>query len=520
MLVNISVRRNVEFSSKSALTALLAAAMISLLPVSAADYTLGVEAGDWVRYEATSSWDGTGTEPEWARYDWLRMEVQSVTGTDVAVLFSTHYKDGTEENSTLSWSVRTGGEMWIISADLEKGDPIAVGANWIINDTITRTYAGASRSVNFLNISQAVEDAKSTTVFYWDQTTGVLLEVSSNKTSPTENWTLRYRAVETSLWGPSPLQVTAESSPDTVTQGDAVTVSAAVKDEAGNPIEGATVAATIGDLEILFGLSDQGNGDYQGTIDTSIIGKGTHEIVVTAQKGGYLSAQTSLTLTVETLRLQMSMQLSAETVKRGDSLSVSAEIGDLAGTPVEGVTVTVYIDDKAVDLQDFGDGYYQVDVDTSDIIEGTYNIMVSAHKEGCESTDISGMLTVETRRLQVTIQLSTDTATQGDTITVSATVQDLEENPVEGATVMAALGHKTVPLSDQGDGHYQGDIDTFDISEGSHLVTVTAEKELCESAENAETLHVEAAVPWMLYIGIAAVLVIAVAILLIIRMRR
>jgi len=116
--------------------------------------------------------------------------------------------------------------------------------------------------------------------------------------------------------------------------------------------------------------------------------------------------------------------------------------------------------------------------------------------------------------LQVTIEISTDTATQGDIITVSATVKDLAENPIEGATVFASLGHKTVTLSDQGSGNYEGNIDTFDISEGTYLVTVTAEKELCESAEISETLNVNAAVPWLLYIGIAATVLAIVAVIL------
>ena len=96
-----------------------------------------------------------------------------------------------------------------------------------------------------------------------------------------------------------PLEVTVELSPETVTPGEPVTASATVKDDAGNPIEGATVTATIGDLEVLILLSDQGNGNYQGTIDTSNLKEGTYDIVVTAQKEGYESAQTSKSLTVE-----------------------------------------------------------------------------------------------------------------------------------------------------------------------------------------------------------------------------
>jgi len=66
-----------------------------------------------------------------------------------------------------------------------------------------------------------------------------------------------------------------------------VTILATVKDDAGNPIEGATVTATIGDETI--NLSDLGNEKYQGTIDTSNLKEGTHNIVVLPQKDGYKS---------------------------------------------------------------------------------------------------------------------------------------------------------------------------------------------------------------------------------------
>ena len=491
--------------------------MVPVTPVLAAEYTVGVKVGDWIEYDVNSSWSVPETEPSGFRYDWVKLEVQSLSGTDVTLLATVHYRDGTEETNTISWDVARGGAEpwpWIIPADLKTGDAIAFGSDMLINDTVTRTYVAASRSVNVLNMSQSFEATTSMWGFYWDQPTGVLLELFVNISSPTGTGILRYEAIRTNIWGPIPLQVTAQLSSETVTQGDTVTISAVVKDEMEASIEGATVTVTIGDLEVLILFSDQGNGDYQAEIDTSIVGKGAHEIVVTAAKEGYESGQTSLTLTVETLRMQMVMQLSDETVRRGDSISVSAAIEDLAGSPVEGATVTVYIDDKAVDLTDQGDGEYQVDVDTTDVQEGTYTIIVSAHKEGYEPTDVSEILMVETRILQVTIQLSTDTATQGDIITVSATVKDPTGKAIEGATVSATLEHRTVTLSDQGNGNYQGNIDTFDISEGTHLVTVTAEKELCEPAQNAETLNLEAAIPWVLYVGIAAAIVIIAAVVL------
>jgi len=94
------------------------------------------------------------------------------------------------------------------------------------------------------------------------------------------------------------MQVIVELSSDNLTRGDDVTLFVVVKDDGGNPIEGATATATIGDLEILFILSDQGNGNYQVAINTSIVKEGIYEIVVTVEKEGYEPTQTSQTLTV------------------------------------------------------------------------------------------------------------------------------------------------------------------------------------------------------------------------------
>jgi hypothetical protein len=96
------------------------------------------------------------------------------------------------------------------------------------------------------------------------------------------------------------MKVIVELSSDNVARGDEVTIFVVVKDDGGNPIEGATVTAIIGDLEVLFILLDQGSGKYQVAIDTSIVSEGTYEIVVTVEKEGYEPSQTSRTLTVIT----------------------------------------------------------------------------------------------------------------------------------------------------------------------------------------------------------------------------
>lgn len=94
------------------------------------------------------------------------------------------------------------------------------------------------------------------------------------------------------------LHVSTHLSSDTITWGDNLIVFASVEDDAEKPIEKATVTATIGDLEILFLFTDQGTGEYYGTIDTSIVKHGAYTIVVTAQKEEYEPHQSSVMVMV------------------------------------------------------------------------------------------------------------------------------------------------------------------------------------------------------------------------------
>jgi len=103
-------------SSRYVLTGIFLSLIATIGLISAADYIVGAEEGDWIKYEVV------GTLPTMEEYDWVKLEVQSVDGTTVSVLATSHYTDGLEENNTLGWDVGTGGQVWMIPAGLEKGD--------------------------------------------------------------------------------------------------------------------------------------------------------------------------------------------------------------------------------------------------------------------------------------------------------------------------------------------------------------------------------------------------------------
>ena len=178
------------FFSRSVFVGVLVTLTLSVIPISGANGSTGVNVGEWVKYEVV------GTIPSLFDYDWVRLEIQNVNGTEITILETIRYKNGAEEPNTLSWDIDTGVEPWVIPANLNKGDPFPFIYNTaVVNDTLTQTYAGASRAVNLLYLSRFEEYTELTA--YWDQATGFLLEVSLNYTSPTESWTGGYKALET-----------------------------------------------------------------------------------------------------------------------------------------------------------------------------------------------------------------------------------------------------------------------------------------------------------------------------------
>ncbi len=93
------------------------------------------------------------------------------------------------------------------------------------------------------------------------------------------------------------LQVTGSLSKTQPIIEETVTITTALEDETGSPITGATVKATVS--SIVLDMSDQGNGNYQATLNTANLGEGTFSITITAEKEGYISGQDTLSLQIQ-----------------------------------------------------------------------------------------------------------------------------------------------------------------------------------------------------------------------------
>jgi hypothetical protein len=170
--------------------------LITLLLVSAtsfvvaANIVVGVSEGDWIEYQATF----TGSPPEGHEVTWARSEVTEVQGTVIKLNVTTKFSDGTQLKENVTLNLETGqiGDAFIIPANLNEGDSFEdrYHGAMTISAVEERTYAGARRTV--------VTASTSGSTYYWDQTTGVLVEGISQL----PDYSIRSLANNTNMWQP------------------------------------------------------------------------------------------------------------------------------------------------------------------------------------------------------------------------------------------------------------------------------------------------------------------------------
>lgn len=245
---------------------------------------LGVEQGDWVVYDVYASW----SEP-WIRsslFDTyqIRMEVLEVLDNTVTVGLVFHYLNNTQSTSDLNFNTGTGEQFWIISANIEEGDTIG---EITLNDTFTGTYASQDRVVNYYGFGDTFYNFTEVTEFYWDQSSGVLLELLMEVESPSDFGYINIFAVESNLLLPRELVMELDAPSSEVKIGEQISLTGILRDNEERLVEGATVIAVLyGDSH---SFSDQGSGSYQVVLETSELEEDNYDIVVSAEKTGYMS---------------------------------------------------------------------------------------------------------------------------------------------------------------------------------------------------------------------------------------
>lgn len=172
-----------------------------VVPVSAADYKVGVTAGQWIKYgnyEVVDAGD-EGTIPAWSK-----LEVSAVAGQKILFFASGFYRNGTEFYYHMERTIE-GNTTLIIAANLTMGDSINPSEEALINWTETRSYLGVYRTVNILELSSSVEGVEFSAIFVYDQVTGILLDYSTEETIETEQMSSEYKysynIIDTNIFG-------------------------------------------------------------------------------------------------------------------------------------------------------------------------------------------------------------------------------------------------------------------------------------------------------------------------------
>jgi hypothetical protein len=149
-----------------------------------------VKSGDWGEYDVAF----TGTPIVGHDVTWARMEILGIEGARVNVTFTSLLSDGTLENVTENLNFDTGHlvDYFVIPAGLKEGDKFfdEIEGDILISSVEVRTYAGATRST--------ISGVTPNTLWYWDQSTGILVEAHSAYA----DYTLTTVITKTGLWNP------------------------------------------------------------------------------------------------------------------------------------------------------------------------------------------------------------------------------------------------------------------------------------------------------------------------------
>jgi hypothetical protein len=159
--------------------------------VSAAELSIGVQSGDWIEYNVSS----TGAPVQGHDVQWARMEIVNEENPTVTVSITSMFTDGSNDTTEHTLNLQTGHliDDFIIPANLNVGDTFVDEnlGNVTIAQIDVRDYAGAERTV----VSATVGN----NTYIWDQATGVSVE----GTSITSEYTIHTEISVTNMWQPA-----------------------------------------------------------------------------------------------------------------------------------------------------------------------------------------------------------------------------------------------------------------------------------------------------------------------------
>lgn len=146
--------------------------------------SVGVKVGQWAKYSITANWTSENPNAnmptDWRdrkNMEWETVTVQKTSGTNITILVTTFFINGTQKTVTYWGDITTnrGSEEFafqIILAGLDQGDVVRQ-TQISINYTTVKEFAGQNREVDYASISIKTEGI-TTYEYYWDKETGIL----------------------------------------------------------------------------------------------------------------------------------------------------------------------------------------------------------------------------------------------------------------------------------------------------------------------------------------------------------
>jgi len=143
-------------------------AIATALPVMAQQYVTGVKAGDWIKYDFNISYMGMSYKGT------LTVTIQTVTDTDITgtITFTGNFPMPGEPTFSIHIPTWDGGNGFLIPSNLKPGQTIpGIYPTTTVQEIVNWKGRNAIKATTTMTGFQ--------TEVYWDQETGVLLEIKS-----------------------------------------------------------------------------------------------------------------------------------------------------------------------------------------------------------------------------------------------------------------------------------------------------------------------------------------------------
>ncbi len=244
------------------------------------------------------------------------------------------------------------------------------------------------------------------------------------------------------------------------------------------PVIGASVLFRFGDAEYNGSLVEGDAGIYNASIDTSQLYSGTFSLYITATKLGYETGALSLILDVQRIDTSITALNSTITIIYEQSAEMYFYYNDTYyNQPIENATLEYRWQGGTGELEDLGDGYYRITLNSSSVSPGIFDIYVTASKTNYMTRTSSATLGISKIEMEILVANYLSTPV-GDGLIIHIYINDTSYNrPVTGAegSFVWALGSGLMVEDTENPGNYTLII-PMDTPIASYPITIQVNK--------------------------------------------